>query len=284
MRKDGYKRITIIGVVSSLRSIARKTNLLDPERVKRYLSTAQVTEARKETLVERLCGFYKYQHITWVPPRYKRVRKLPFIPTEQELSTLISGYRRKSSTFLQLLKETGMRPGEAWALQWKDLDTERKHVSVTPEKNSNGRVLDISERCLAMLIALPKFSTYIFHCDDADPITSLTYFRRGFERTRKELALRLQQPRLNNISLKTFRHYKATMYYHQTKDILATMQLLGHRSIQNTLVYTHLVNFDEIDSYSCKVAKKVKEARELVESGFEYVTRIDRARLFRKRK
>ena len=161
MQKEGYKRITIIGVVSSLRSIARKTNLLDPEHVKRYLSTAQISEARKEALVVRVTRFYKYQHITWTPPRYKRVNKYPFIPTELELSTLISGYRRRTSTFLTLLKETGMRPGEAWSLQWKDLNREQKTVNVTPEKNSNGRTLQISESCLAMLTALPKL-THLF--------------------------------------------------------------------------------------------------------------------------
>jgi len=45
----------------------------------------------------------------WNPPKYKRVEKLPFIPTEQELDTLINSCGPKTSAFLQLLKETGMR-------------------------------------------------------------------------------------------------------------------------------------------------------------------------------
>jgi integrase len=190
---------------------------------------------------------------------------------------------KKTTAFLQLLKETGMRPGEAWALQWKDLDSAGRIVSVTPEKNSNPRCLKISERLLSMIGCLPKSGTYLFHEAKADPMLGLLYFRRGYERRRRRLAERLQNPRIGLISFKTMRHYKATMEYHKTKDILHVMQLLGHKNIRNTLVYTHLVNF-ESDDYVCKVAKTVEEAKALVESGFDYVTEIEGYNVFRKRK
>jgi hypothetical protein len=73
------------------------------------------------------------------------------------------------------------------------------------------------------------------------------------------------------------------MEYHKTKDILHVMWLLGHKDIKNTLKYTQLVNFRN-DEYPCKVAVTVKEANELIEAGFEYVTEIDGNRLFRKPK
>ena len=61
------------------------------------------------------------------------------------------------------------------------------------------------------------------------------------------------------------------------------MQLLGHKSIRNTLVYTHLVDFGG-DEFVCKVAKNVDEAKTLVEGGFDFVTDVDGMKLFRKRK
>ena len=73
------------------------------------------------------------------------------------------------------------------------------------------------------------------------------------------------------------------MEYHKTKDILHVKELLGHRSINNTLIYTHLVTF-ESDEYHSATAKTVNEARQLVEAGFEYVCEIDSCTLFRKRK
>ena len=242
MQKEGYRRSTIeAAAVSSLKSIARKSDLLTPESVKRYLGTAELTEGRKEALTVRLARFYKYKGISWTAPRYRRVEKLPFIPLESEVEQLISGMGKKPACFLQLLRETGMRPGEAWQLQWKDLDSERRFVSVTPEKNSRGRQLRVSDRLLAILISLPKLGAFIFHETKADPIVSLVYFRRAFERRRKNLAEMLQNPRLNQISYKTLRHFKATVEYHKTKDILHVMQILGHKNIRNTLVYTHLV-------------------------------------------
>ncbi len=283
MQKEGYRRSTILSAVSCLKSVAKKSNLLDSESVKRYLGSANVTENRKETIVVRVARLYRQKGIPWVQPRYRRIERLPWIPTEEEVNLLIGGMGKKSAAFLQLLKETGMRPGEAWALRWKDLDQESRTVTVTPEKNSNPRRLKITEHATSMINSLTKFPVYLFHETKADPIISLLYFRRGYERRRKHLAERLQNPRIQLISFKTMRHYKATLFYHQTKDILATMQLLGHKNIRNTLVYTHLVNW-ESDEFVCKVAKTVKDAQELVETGFDYVTDVEGYKLFRKRK
>jgi hypothetical protein len=61
------------------------------------------------------------------------------------------------------------------------------------------------------------------------------------------------------------------------------MDLLGHRSIESTLVYTHLIDF-EGDEYHSAVAKSVEEARKLLEEGFEYVCQKEDLMLFRKRK
>ena len=61
------------------------------------------------------------------------------------------------------------------------------------------------------------------------------------------------------------------------------MQVLGHRDINNTLVYTHLVNFQE-DDYTAKVAHSEKEVCQLIEAGYEYVCEYGDTRIFRKRK
>ena len=76
----------------------------------------------------------------WEPPVYKKIRKLPFIPTEPEIDQLIAGCNRRMATFLQLLKETGMRCGEVCQLKWTDVDLVNNSVRVTPEKGSNARI------------------------------------------------------------------------------------------------------------------------------------------------
>lgn len=100
---------------------------------------------------------------------------------------------------------------------------------------------------------------------------------------RNILALKMDKPRLQQIALRSFRHWKATMEYNKTKDILHVKWLLGHKRLENTLVYTHLVDFGS-DDYTCKVAHTLEEATALLESGYEYVTDWEKTKLFRKRK
>lgn len=73
------------------------------------------------------------------------------------------------------------------------------------------------------------------------------------------------------------------MEYQKTKDLLHVKEMLGHRDISSTLVYTYLVNFEASD-YISRVTRTVKGARLLVEADFEYVTDVDGYKLFGKPK
>jgi hypothetical protein len=94
-----------------LRAIAKRTNLLNPEAVKSYLASADLSENRKGKLTHDLSRFYKWKHIPFQKPTYGRVEMLPFVPLESEVDQLISGLGSKTATFLQVLKKTGMRAG-----------------------------------------------------------------------------------------------------------------------------------------------------------------------------
>lgn len=130
-----------------------------------------------------------------------------------------------------------------------------------------------------MLSAFPKETPGIFN-----HYNSLKSLRRCFDRYRQRTAHKYGNPRILNITLHTLRHWKATTEYHKTKDILHVMQLLGHRNIQNTLVYTQLLKTQNEDEFICKVAKTPKDIQELIENGFEYICDLDSQRFFRKRK
>ena len=78
------------------------------------------------------------------------------------------------------------------------------------------------------------------------------------------------------------------MEYHKTHDAYHVKNLLGHKSILNTDLYTHLEQaiFSEGADieYTTRVAKTVKGARVLLGAGFEYVTDMDGFKVFRRRK
>jgi hypothetical protein len=73
------------------------------------------------------------------------------------------------------------------------------------------------------------------------------------------------------------------MEYHKTRDILHVMQMLGHRNINNTLVYTRLIDSKE-DDYVARIAHSEQEVCQLIESGFEYICDFGENKIFRKPK
>jgi len=280
LRKQGRSEDTVKLYIRNLRKLARSVDLSDPEAVKEFLAKTGLSESTKNTYVAVYSTFLKFTGGRWEKPNYKPVEKMPFIPTEEELDALIAGSGKKTATLLQLLKETGCRIGEALRLKWTDVDFERRVVSITPEKGSRARILPISERLVGMLNKLPKKSETIF----APKSHSIEVI---FNRKRRVIAEKLNNPRILKITLHTFRHWKATMEYHKTKDIIHVKELLGHKSIENTMVY---INVEKAlfqyknDEFYCKTASSIEEASKLIEAGFEYVTTFNGVLMFRKRK
>ena len=280
MKKQGYRETTIRGKGKRLmRLVKLGANLFDPESVKEVLARESWSDSGKQTTAYAYDLFAKWAGIKWERPKYKAARKLPFIPQEREIDDLIAGCNRYVATFLQIAKETGARAGEIFNLKWIDVDLERRTLKVTPEKGGNPRIFRISRKLADMLEAFPRDGERIFsHYKDLRSLMST------FERNRKRIAYKLGNPRILKISFHTLRHWKATMEYAKTKDILHVMELLGHRNIKNTLIYTQLIKLEGEEEYICRVAKTVEQAAELIEAGFEYVCDIDGVKLFRKRK
>lgn len=75
--------------------------------------------------------------------------------------------------------------------------------------------------------------------------------------------------------------------YHETRDILHVQQLLGHKNIENTLLYVNLESAifqTENVSFHVKTATTPAEITKLLEVGFEYVCQKDGLAFLRKRK
>jgi integrase len=284
MEKQGYAKETIRGNIGALRALqSRATNLLDPESVKEALSKEQKwSPNRRRNVINSYTLFLKVIGQTWEKPKCQVTRKFPWIPTEAELNSLISGCGAKTSTFLLLLKETAMRSGEAKRLEWVNVDAEKNIIILNdPEKGSKPRMWKVSAELIGMLKMMQKTSTKVF---GDGPINSL---KTTYIKTRKRLAAKLQNPRLLNISFHTFRHWKATMLYHKTKDPYYVKDFLGHKCLSNTEIYINIERTlfeDQSDEFTVKVAEKPEDIKSLLETGFEYVCQKDDLVYMRKRK
>jgi integrase/recombinase XerD len=279
--KNGRSEETARTYIKFLKMLEKRgANLMDSESVKEVLAKADLNVSTKDTATNVYTAFLRFIGGSWDKPRYKVPERIPFIPTEEELDQLIAGCRRKMATVLQLLKETGMRIGEALRLRWIDVDFERRVVKITPEKGGKPRILPISEKLVGLLNTLPKKSERVF------PITK-TGAKTCLLKARRRVSINLNNPRLLNITFHTFRHWKATMEYHKTKDIIYVKELLGHKDIESTMVYItvekSLFQYKN-DEFYCKTASTIEEASKLIEVGFEYITTFNGVMLFKKRK
>lgn len=258
-------------------------NLYDPKNVKNVI--ARQENWSEGTKVNVKCAyqlFLEMEGLTWKPPRYKQRDTVPWVPLKEEIDQLIHACGKKISIFLHGLKETGADPGELWRVEWTDINEKAKTVTINhPVKGHNSRILPISRDFIERLHLLPKESTRIF------PVT-MSGMRSNFCEQRKQKAKKLNNPRLLKLSFTSIRHWKATTEYHKTKDILHVKRMLGHKTLQSTMIYIDIERavYGQLkdEEFTTRVAHTVEEDRELIEAGFEYVTERQGTKIYRKRK
>jgi integrase len=283
MLKQGYNEATAENRAYLIkRLVALGANLQDPESVKEVLAKNKWGDGYKANFVEAYNSLLMMEGKAWNPPRYKRPQNLTFIPTEEEIDQLIAAAGKTTGAFLQGLKDTGTDPGELGRARWIDIDKETKTIKINfPVKGHNPRILRISDDFLNRISALPKKQETIFN---------YKHMAANFWAQRKRIVQKLQNPRLIEIHFTTFRHWKGTTEYHRTKDVIYVQKLLGHKSLQSTMVY---IDYEKAcfgtpakEEFTVKVATNVEEVCKLVEVGFEYVTGDyqDGGKIFRKRK
>jgi len=290
-RSEGFKEYlngkrleesTIEAKLKLVKHLNIKFNLWDSDLIREYIYNAEWGGRRKNNAGYAYMDWCRWKGFDFAFERFREeTQSLPYIPLEKEIDQLIAGFGPKYSCLLQLTKESGFRLAETLRLTVTDIDFERNTVTLnSPAKNSNPRQFRMSSALISMMkriVAERGLSERIW---DAKPNS----IRCTFIQKRTYLANKLGNPRLRKISIKTFRHWKATMEYHRTKDILYVKELLGHKSLKNTLIYTHLVNFEVEDAYIVKVANNLEEFTKLLESVFEYVSDYEGKKILRKRK
>lgn len=132
-----------------------------------------------------------------------------------------------------------------------------------------------------MINRLPKNRETVFQ-------PQAKYLRTYFDEQRKNAAEKLQQPRLKEITFHTLRHWKATMEYHTTKDIMHVKYILGHKSINCTIIYINIeqaIFLNETDEWITKVSHNTDEEIKLIEANFQLVRAINETTaIYKKRK
>ncbi len=172
-------------------------------------------------------------------------RRLPSVPSEPDVGALLeaasqgpSGIRDRA--VLELLYTTGMRSAELLALDLGDVDPDRDRLTVLGKGNRE-RTVPVGRRARQALVAWledrPSWT------DPGEP--ALFVGRQGGRLASRSLRAMFRRWCLaaggrSGFSPHSIRHAFATHLLDAGADLRSVQELLGHRSVGTTAIYTHL--------------------------------------------
>ncbi|MCL5024461.1 MAG: tyrosine-type recombinase/integrase [Nitrospirae bacterium] len=131
-------------------------------------------------------------------------------------------------TLLVVALHTGMRRGEILNLMWKEVDFNRRLVTVLKSKNGEKRSIPMSQTLLG---TLRGFGKVIDISGKVFPV-SVRSLREAFDKT-------LGKVSLQDFHFHDLRHTFATRLVQNGVDLYKVKALLGHKTIAMTMRYAH---------------------------------------------
>jgi integrase/predicted RNA-binding Zn-ribbon protein involved in translation (DUF1610 family) len=264
LEKEAY--CETIGYPNLIKYLATKgADLHDPESVKTVIARMTRVNKQGETVKVKngtkmlYCAAYdvfcKMLGIQWQKPSYRQEEKEVYVPFESELDALINGAKsRRMATYLQTLKETFADPSEALRIRWIDIDSKNSTIKIDfPVKNHNTGTMQVSNKLISMLSALPHTKERVF------PYT-YKVISESFRKLRKQVAAIQQEPRILAVELRGFRHWGGTMLSFNTNgNVLEVKRLLRHKAIASTMKYIGQIVFktDEFETTSATTLEEI---------------------------
>ena len=246
-------------------------NLDDPEAVKQYVKKLTVLDTTKRHYIIAYNHYTQYYNIAWKRPRYSGKAKIIKVPSTHHIDALISNAKQPLSMKLDISKQTGMRQCEIYALHPQDIDLEKGLIYPATAKHGNPRILQIKP-VLKELIA-KYISEHNIAQDELLFKEDVSEYEISYQRSRNRLANKLNDPTLKTVRLYDFRHYYASMLYHDIRGIVIVAQHLGHTNLgQAYKTYIHLLT-NEDSEWICKIAQNDDEEAKLMEANYQYTIR-----------
>lgn len=140
----------------------------------------------------------------------------------------------------ELLIRSGMRSHELASVQLKDLDLDRSMLSIHAAKGSNDRRVPVDKGCLLALaqslqLKEMPWQNYL-----------VPTFKRLLRDQWTKLRIQLLGPGHDHCSLHGLRaSFAVRLYQNLGHDVVLVQELLGHRSIDNTMKYVRLVQAED---------------------------------------
>lgn len=211
--------------------------------------------------------------------RARRPARLPVVFTRGEVQSVLSHLRGPTLLVASLLYGSGLRPSEALRLRVKDVDFELSQLSVRDGKGEKDRVTMLPH-ALAPALHLHLEKVKLLHEEDrvngfgevwlpyaldrkypkaagqwawqyAFPAAKISLDPRDGKSRRRHLSQGTIQKAVGAVIRRagiakhggchTLRHSFATHLLEEHYDIRTVQELLGHKDVRTTMVYTHVL-------------------------------------------
>lgn len=234
-------------------------------KMREYLHFIQKFNYKKTTVARKIASirtFYKYlfreKKVENNPAENlispKRPKSLPKFLSMNEIEQILSninidtpaGYRNRA--ILELLWASGMRVSELSGLNFGNLNLENNEITVFG-KGSKERIILITDRAKSYLQGYIDYARsmiakgYILEpITDTTPVfinkTGYRLQTRMIRNVINEIVEKIELPK--KVTPHMFRHSFATHLIENGADLRVVQELLGHASISNTQIYTHI--------------------------------------------
>lgn len=234
-------------------------------KVREYLHFIQRFDYKKTTIARKIASirtFYKYlyrEKLVETNPAInlnspKRPKSLPKFLSTDEIEQILNGVKidtpagYRNRAILELLWATGMRVSELSGLNFGSLNLDNSEITVFG-KGAKERIVLVSDRAKTYLQRyLDSARALVAKGFRLEPITETTpvFINNTGYRLQNKTIRNVINDTVNSVELPKkvtphmFRHSFATRLIENGADLRVVQELLGHASISNTQIYTHV--------------------------------------------
>ena len=256
---NGYSASTIFNYSRAVARISlhfKKSLLeLDPDEVNQYLFVLAREKSASSTYFKHtiygLKFFFRIHNMEdriFRMPTVKNDRKLPVVLSPEELKRLFKAPQRlKQRVLFALIYSAGLRVGEVCRLKLSDIDSDRMVIRIEKSKGKYDRYVPLSPMVLEGLRKYIKSSfpkVYLFNGRVKGSPLGKGAVQQAFRLATAKAKIQKE------VSVHSLRHSYATHLLEQGVDIVTIKELLGHATIDTTMMYLHVAKVNRVNAHS----------------------------------
>ncbi len=223
----------------------KKNNLekIDEAKIRQFLLNKQSKNYSPQTINLYLNAIkFFYREVLKIPQKInlkfaKQTKKLPIVLSKEEIKNVIKSIKNpKHKLIISLAYGSGLRVSEIVNLKINDINLEELTIHLKNAKGKKDRITVFPEKIkikLQNLIANKNINDYLFESERGGKLTERTA-QKVFENALRQGGIKKEA------TFHSLRHSFATHLLENGVDVRYVQELLGHKNIRTTQVYTQV--------------------------------------------